>query len=70
MMILKIATISLLLSSGAAFAQVQPQPSTSGPPGFPTTTTGASATGGVKVEQSALPTPAQCTAGYQQGMSW
>ncbi len=71
MKILKLASLGLLLSSGTVFAQSPVQPNTSGPPGFPNTTNGASMVGAPKNgEQSTMPTPAQCTAGYQQGMTW
>ena len=69
---LKLATIGFLLSCGTAVAQSPTQPNTGGPPGIPVTTNGASASGGSGkgVQQTNAPTLAQCTAGWQSGMSW
>ena len=72
MNILKFATLAFMLFCGTALAQSPTAPVPNGPPGFPNTSNGASMTGGRAVAQSpaTAPTAAQCTAGYQSGMSW
>ena len=69
---LTITTIALLLSSGAVFAQT-PVPDPFKPDTgarAPTVTPGPGGMNPSTVAQNAMPTTAQCTAGYQSGMSW
>lgn len=71
MRVLTAAMFAILLSTGAAFAQTSTsdplKPDTGGL--APTAAPGTGSNAGV-VAQNTLPTPAQCTAGYQAGMSW
>ncbi len=72
MKFLTVATIAMLLSSGAAFAQTAvPDPfKPDGGARAPTVTPGPGPSNPSAVAQNAMPTAAQCTAGYQSGMSW
>lgn len=69
MKFLTVATIAMLLSSGAAFAQTAvPDPLKPEAPRAPTVA--PSPVGPAAVAQNAVPTAAQCTSGWQSGMSW